>query len=328
MTQRRRIAIAYAFAVPVVLVVVFFLRAAILGVSGSAGEMAEAADVIRETDAALALLKEAGAHAQKYIASGGDTAAIRAYQDSVTELHKTLQEIGEETKDEQSIRAKYQALGPLVGKQIGLFDQAMAASRKKITARDKAAPVVESRSLMDDIGQIMMEINAVQQVRLQQQSEATTRSIRLAKMLTTYGGGVLIWIVGVGAFLLFHDEKARVWAGVERRVHTNVLQTLPLGVSVATETGLIVYANPAEEALMGYERGELLGNNAKILHALEGKGSEQTVNEILEQLNEDKIWKGELPVRGKNGTIKNIPSWVMNLAFPGKLYRVFVHRSE
>jgi len=59
MSQRRKIAIAYAFAVPVVLVVVLFLHAALLGVSSSASGMAQAAKVMQETDAALSLLTEA-----------------------------------------------------------------------------------------------------------------------------------------------------------------------------------------------------------------------------------------------------------------------------
>ncbi|HLY62059.1 MAG TPA: CHASE3 domain-containing protein [Terriglobia bacterium] len=327
MTQRRKIAIVYGLAVPSAVVIVFFIYTSLHSVSGSTNEMAEAAEVIRDSDSVLALLKESEADTQKYIASGGELTSIRAYESSGAELQKTIQDIGEKTKDEQSVQSKFKALGPLVAKQVAIFEKAMAASRVKSAARGKAAPVAESPSLMGDIEEILMEINAVQQVRLQQQNEATAKSINFANSLIIYGGGALVWLVGIAAFLLFHDEQARVWAGVERRVHTNVLQTVPFGVSVATEAGLIVYANPAEEALMGYERGELMGKNADTLHALGGKENEKTVNEILEQLNEDKAWKGDLPVRDKGGATTKISSWVMNLQFPGKVYRLFVHQA-
>jgi PAS domain S-box-containing protein len=327
MSQRRKIAIAYAFAVPVVLVVVLFLHAALLGVSSSASGMAQAAKVMQETDTALSLLTEAATNAQKYVTSGGDQTWNSAYQDSVSQLRKVLQGIDDETKIDKSVHAKSASLASLVTKQFILFEQSMAVAKKNPSARDKTATNVEDQKLRDDIGKCMAEIKSAQQTRLQQQGEAATRSVGLARMFTTYGGGLVIWLVGVAAFLLFHDEKARAWAGLERRVHTKILQTLPLGVSLATDSGTILYANAAEEALLGYERGELLGNNVTLLHDLEGQGAAQTLNEILDRLGAGKTWSGELPVRKKDGTIQKEPSWVMNLDVPGKVYRVFIHNT-
>src|SRR5690348_309276 len=273
MTQRRKIAIGYAIAVPAVFVIVFFIYSSLRSISASVEELTQASDVISDTEAVLSLLKDAAENTQKYIDTRGDLPSIRAYEISDAELHKTLQDIGEKTKDEQSVQMKFAALGPLVTKQIKIFEQRMAAGRNKNAARGKSEPIAESPSLMVDIEKILSEINAVQQVRLQQQNDSTRRSLNFAKSLVIYGGGGLVWLVGIGAFLLFHDERAHVWAGVERRVHTNVLQNVPFGVSVATETGLIVYANPAEEGLTGYDRGELMGKNANIIHALDGKES-------------------------------------------------------
>jgi PAS domain S-box-containing protein len=325
MTQRRKIAIGYAIAVPAVMGIVFFIYTALRSISASMVELAQAAEVISDSDAVLTLLKDAEANTQKYIASKGDLSSIRAYETTDAELRRALQDIAEKTKGEQSVQMKFAALKPLVNKQIKVFEQAMAASRNRTSTRGKSTPVAESPSVVGDIEKILTEINAVQQVRLQQQNDAARRSLNFANSLIIYGGGGLVWLVGIGAFLLFHDERANVWAGIERRVHTNVLLHVPFGVSVATETGVIVYANPAEEESMGYNRGELMGKNANIIHALDGKDSEKTVNDILEQLNEDKIWKGDLPVRSKDGSSRNILSWVMNLEFPGKVYRLFVH---
>jgi PAS domain S-box-containing protein len=328
MSQRRKIAIAYAFAVPVVLVVVLSLHVALLGVSSSANGMAQAAKVMLETDAARSLLNEAATNAQKYVSSGGDQTWNSAYQNSVSQLRKVLQGIDDETKIDKSVQAKSVSLEPLVAKEIILFERAMAGAKTKPSARDKTATNVEDQELRDDIGKCMAGIKSAEQTRLQQQGEAAARSVRLARTFTTYGGGLVIWLVGVAAFLLFHDEKARVWGGVERRVHTKILQTLPLGVSLATDSGIIIYANSAEEALLGYERGELLGNNATLLHDLEGQGGAQTLNEILDWLGAGKTWSGELPVRKKDGTVQKKPSWVMNLDVPGKVYRVFIHNGD
>src|SRR6266700_3038679 len=100
MSQKRKIAIAYTFTIPVILATVFILQFALSGVSTGAGEMAKAANVVEETDTALAALKEVGANAQKYAASGSDPASNRAYESSVAELRKALQDIDDETKND------------------------------------------------------------------------------------------------------------------------------------------------------------------------------------------------------------------------------------
>ncbi len=326
MSQRRKIAIAYAFAVPIVLLILLLLHTSLLGVSGSTAEILAAAHVMEEVGNASMQLKEAGANAQKYASSGGDPSYNVAYQKSTAALRSTLQQIGLDTKEEQSVQEKYRALWPLVSKQLGQCDELMAAVRKKPAERGGAAAGSQAANLFPDIDTILEQINAVQQARLKQQAPASRRSLATAKAVTTYGGGLLIWLVAVGAFLLFYDERARAWKGVERRVHTKILQILPLGVSVATDAGIILYANAAEEDLLGYQPGELLGNNAALLHDLEGPANERTVNEILDRLGMGKTWAGDLPIRRKDGTIQKTSSWVMNLDVPGKVYRVFVHR--
>ncbi len=326
MSQRRKIAIGYAFAVPVVLLVVLSLHTGLVGVSGSTGVIVAAAQVMQEVGSARDLLKEAGANAQKYASSGGDQTYNLAYQKSAAALRDTLQKIGLQTKDNKAVQENFRALWPLVSKQLGQFDQLVAAVRKNPAESRKAAAGAQTENLYADIDKILDQIDAVQQARLKQQGPASVRSLGMAKALTTYGGGLMIWLVAVGAFLLFYDEKARAWKGVERRVHTKILQILPLGVSVATDVGIILYANPAEEDLLGYGPGELLGNNAALLHDLEGPSNERTVNEILDRLGLGKTWAGDLPIRKKDGTILKTPSWVMNLDVPGKVYRVFVHR--
>jgi len=326
MSQRRKVALAYAFGVPVVLLIVLFLHTSLLRVSGSAGEITEAARVIQKVGSANFLLNAAEANVQNFVASGGGQTYNTDYQKAVAALRDNLDKLGEQTKDEQSVQAKLQTLGPLISKQLGLFDQAMAAVRKNPAGRTKLASGPDTQTLRRDIDRTMDEIDAVQQIRLQEQVRTTSRGVGMAKMLTTYGGGLLVWLVGVASFLLFYDEKARRWKGVERRVHTKVLQVLPFGVLVTTETGVVLYANPAEEALLGYKSGELLGNNATLLHDLEGPPGARIVDEILDRLGAGKTWEGELLVRKRDGTILKSLSWVMNLDVPEKVYRVFVHR--
>jgi PAS domain-containing protein len=328
MSQKKKIAVAYLFAVPIALAIVFYQQVVLKGAKGSTAELSAAADVIRETDDIFALLRNAQTNAQKYLGSGGSSADIAAYRDSVSELHKVLQRVGEQTKDEQSVQASFKDMSDLVAKQVGLFNQAVAARGGKTALSAKIATGQMSQELISGLVKDRTEINAVQRTRLQQQGEASRRNLHQASVATTFGGGVLIWLIGVAAFLLFHEERTRVWAGVERRVHTKILQILPIGISVATDTGVILYTNPAEASLLDRDSEELLGKDATLLHDLEGPKAEPTVKAILTRLESGEVWQGELPVRRKDGAIRNTPSWVMNLEFPGKVYRLFVHRTS
>ena len=327
MSRKKRIAVAYLFALPLSLAIVFYQRSAINAAKGPAAEVRAAGSVIQETDEILALLREAQTNAEAYLAPHGGSANIASYRDSVSKIQKTLQSIGEQTKDEQSVQASFRDMSDLVSRQIKLLNKAVAGARGRTTSGARADGGRLSQELVSGVVKDRAAINAVQRTRLEQQGEASRRSLRRAEMTTVFGGGLLVWLVATAAFLLFHQERARVWAGVERRVHTKVLQILPVGVSVTTDTGVILYLNPAEESLLGCNPGELLGKDATKLHDLDGPASEPIVNSILERLDANEVWTGELPVRRKDGTIQKTPAWVMNLEFPGKIYRLFVHRT-
>lgn len=133
----------------------------------------------------------------------------------------------------------------------------------------------------------------------------------------------MIWLIGLAAFLLFHGDRARAWKGVERRVHTRILEDLPLGVCLTTESGTIVYANHAEDATFGYETGELIGKNVTRLHPSDG--AEPVLREVIDRLGPSQIWSGELARRRKDTTTPNVTSWITNLDVAGKFYRVFIH---
>jgi PAS domain S-box-containing protein len=325
MTQRRKIAIAFALAVPVVLAIVLFQHAALFGVSGFEGGMAQAAEVMREAGAASSLLADAEAEARKATSSVGD----EAYQGTVLQLRGVLTQLREHATGEPSIKAKCQTLDPLMERQFAAFQRVIDSARKGgVSTRVRDAQAGDTPNLISDITKLLGDIQATEQIRLEQQGEAAARSMHLASTFTTYGGGLMIWLVAVAAFLLFHDEKARAWTGVERRVHTKILEVFPLGVSVTSDAGIILYANPSEEVLFGYKAGGLLGENANLLHALDEEGGDQTVNEILERLGLNKVWSGQLPIRKKDGTILKTASWIMNMEIPGKACRVFVHNAE
>jgi PAS domain S-box-containing protein len=318
MTQRRRIAIAYLFAVPAVLGVVLSLHVAFVRLKHAEAAMSQATEALRECNVALSLLNEAEVEAQRYV-SGGDQDSKNSFLKGAARLHAVLQRLGELC--DSSSQSQLASLEPLVLKRMGLLQQMIDRNHRapqNRTGLDVGKPPV-------DMVKLIAEIQTAQQTRLEQQREAADQSLRLANGVNTFGGFLTIWLVGVAALLLFHDEKRRAWSGMERRVHTRVLDTLPLGVCLSAEGGAIVYANHAEETAFGYDEGELIGQNVTRLHACGSDGTEPDVEEIIDRLGHAETWSGELTIRKKDGSTARTAAWIMNMGVAGKPYRMFVH---
>ena len=72
MTQRRKIAIAYAFAVPVLLLVVLFQDGSFFRLTARQSSMDQTASALSACDHVLLSLKDAGMQADRFIATGND----------------------------------------------------------------------------------------------------------------------------------------------------------------------------------------------------------------------------------------------------------------
>lgn len=262
MTQRRRIAISYLFAVPAVLVIVLVQHIALLRLRNAEGEMARTAEALRQSEAAFVV--------EQAEPAGKGGGAVQA--------------------------------------------GTVAPTRRQNLAADDAKLAAETRAL--------------QRTRLVEQKEIADRTVHFAQAVNTFGGILAIWLVGVAAFLLFHDERAHAWTGVERRVHTRIIETLPLGVCLSTVAGGILYANPVEDAIFGYEREGLIGKDVARLHGPLPADPNLTVEETIDRLGPGQTWSGEVTIKRKDGAALKAQAWIMNMEVAGKLYRLFVHNQS
>jgi PAS domain S-box-containing protein len=94
-----------------------------------------------------------------------------------------------------------------------------------------------------------------------------------------------------------HRETAEA-----HRVHSLVLDSMTEGVSVSDENGIILYTNPAEDRMFGYERGELIGQHVTVQNTYQPEENVRIVNEVIAQLKEQGVWFGEFSNRKKDGT--------------------------
>ena len=66
--------------------------------------------------------------------------------------------------------------------------------------------------------------------------------------------------------------------------------------------GVIVHANNQFEEMFGYGRGELIGKHVSVVNAPSDKTPQETAKEIIEALNRNRVWEGEIHNIKKDGT--------------------------
>lgn len=315
MTQGRKIAMVYVFAVPAVLAVVLFQRVMLVRVGGVEGGMARAADVVRNCDRALPLIKQSELH--------GGGSALESNEAVLSQLQTVIQRLRELTGEEPAASSQFQTLDRLAAERSALRESLRTFAKSGPPASKLAAAAMQDHKLGDRIAEVVAQIRTAYQILLQQQGETATQSFRWANAAVLYGGFLAIWLVGIAAALLFHDERTRAWKGIERRVHTRILQELPVGVCLTTGGGTILYSNCAQDAILGYEPGELYGKDVNAL--VSPTPAEPAFEDLIDRLRPNQTWFGQLELLKKNHALLELPSWVTNLEVAGKFFRVYIH---
>ncbi len=85
-------------------------------------------------------------------------------------------------------------------------------------------------------------------------------------------------------------------------VQSEVLKNMAEGVSVSDESGYIIFTNPAEDRMFGYEPGELIGKHVSVQNAYPPQENVRRVAEVIRILQEKGEWEGEWENRRKDGT--------------------------
>ncbi|MFQ5571646.1 MAG: PAS domain S-box protein [Rhodothermales bacterium] len=122
------------------------------------------------------------------------------------------------------------------------------------------------------------------------------------------------------------DVTERKRAEQRLKLHARVLESMAEGVSLADEEGIIVYTNPAMDAMFGYEPEELIGEHVTTLNTYPPEENAREVGEIIEQLKTEGIWQGEFINRKKDGTPFTTEAYISALEIGGKMYWVSVQQ--
>jgi PAS domain S-box-containing protein len=84
---------------------------------------------------------------------------------------------------------------------------------------------------------------------------------------------------------------------------TEIMKNISQGVYlIRTDNFTIIYANRKFEEMFGYNSGEIIGKNVDVVNAPTDKTPEETRKAIVNVLNKDKEWHGEIENIKKDGT--------------------------
>jgi len=301
MTKRRQIAIAYTFAVPILFAFLMFEVGALYPLDAHDRQMAQDSSASRECNSLESALHDAEAAVRGYVSSGSGSYQA-AYADASSRINASLARLDDLSKSDPTMQAKLRSLRELTSRRSEQLQREMDGRKSQRAADIHSALEGQGASMTAEIEQVIAGIRADIQTRSQQEQAEAARSASTVDRLVKYGGVVTIWIVGVAALLLFCDDSERFRGRVEKRLHTDILESLPLPVCLTTETGSILYVNPAAEAAFGYKPGELLARNVALLHDANG-GTEPSLAEVFARLTPHDVWCGQLPIRTIAGVL-------------------------
>ncbi len=100
--------------------------------------------------------------------------------------------------------------------------------------------------------------------------------------------------------------------------YRTLLDNMSEGVSLSDEDGLIVYTNPAEDRIFGYQPGELLGQHVSVQNAYPPDENERIVASVIAELKLSGAWRGEWRNRRKNGEIFTTTSRISAVDIGGR----------
>jgi PAS domain S-box-containing protein len=105
-----------------------------------------------------------------------------------------------------------------------------------------------------------------------------------------------------------------------------LLDAMTEGVSVASEDGIIVYTNPAEDRLFGYGPGELIGCHVSVQNCYPPEENERLVGEVIATLKSHGVWEGEWLNRRKDGSAFTTASRISAIEIAGRTHWLCVQR--
>jgi PAS domain S-box-containing protein len=226
-----------------------------------------------------------------------DLARVVAQFEPVRSSLEMLQQL---PTDDLSEKEKAARLNSLIGTQLNAMDKGVEEARRgnfsaaKTRLTGEGTPSAEIRALLDGLTQD-------EHARLKRQTDEGRRLSTRAATTLGVGSILAIWLVALAGLLVHRQSVEKRWKGVERRVHTRILETLPVGICMMDTAGFVLYTNRALDEMTGFKPEESVGRYFANLHAHPREERDRLIEEITERLQSGGIWEGEFVGLRKGG---------------------------
>ena len=120
------------------------------------------------------------------------------------------------------------------------------------------------------------------------------------------------------------DVTERVRAQEQLQMQARVLESMAEAMMVVDETGTIVLTNPAQDALLGYEPGELTGKSMLLVAGYSAEGYRPLFARHVQAVKEHGFARGEYPAKRKDGTLIEVETRSSGMNFGGRFCLIIV----
>ena len=329
----RKLVLGYIAAMPILIVITIVQFMSVQGVVDAYRREGKSYDIIRQSDALAAILAETDVSIRNFIGTR-KSADLEPYQAAPTRTREVLDSLEKLTQGEDPQQTRVKQAGAAVATRLQLYSKQLEtqpATPVRPSPRAEPPPPneaeVQGEKTSAEIVKILADLRRHESDRLPSYAAVSRAKVARANTLAPIAGVLAIWMVLLAALLLYRDTARRAYAGVERRMQTRIVEKLPLGVCLVDEDGLVLYTNPTQDALFGYEPGGLVGRHITSLHSTPRGEGDDVFDRAMEDLRGQGSWQGDFVARRKNSTTFKCVSQAVPLDMSGKPYRLFLMAS-
>ena len=322
----RRIAVIFGATLTVFFLIGIIQSQSVLKLVDAEHRARHAQEGLEMLEAAQSRLNSAEAAARGYVITG-DEKYLEPFNSAVNLVPSELRDLRKWTAESPNQQKRLDALDSLVPSKLADLRKVVDLRRAEgFPAASHLILTGGARKLTEDIHKAIGEMQDEDRRLLRQWNVAAKVNAREATLITTAGAVVGSWLLILAGLLIYHYIRERKRANVAHALSTQLLKGMPEGVSLSDDLGIILYVNPAAEAMYGYRPGELIGEN---ITALGDDGTSEAkirfFDAIREHLETQGAWHGERVARKKDDTTFVCHMKISPLEVSGKHYWISVH---
>jgi len=312
----KQIAVVFGVAVPVLFGVGALQYQSILGVINAYNQVVRSNETLEGLEATRSMLGD--------VEAGGGYVTVdqrsytETYRATAVDVRARVQKLRDLTSDDPlEQKKKLAALEPLLARRLGL----QKAEGKGSSEVGPFAPPDTSKELAGDIRAAVSGLEAEEQRLLGLRDRSVRAAAARAMAITTLASGLALCLVTLAGLLLHYYINQSKRGDVSNAFSSRLLENMASGVCLSDEEGIVLYSNPAGEAMFGCRAGELIGRHLPVLGTgYPPKENPQAFSEIYQELIAHGTWSGEFEAVRKDRTPFTCYARVSILEVPGRQY--------